>query len=83
MLMDHSDSVFDCILTGMKMHFLSMKEYFAACNFLNSKQHLHQSGLSGSVFTYQRMDFSFVYAEIDIIVGQNAARINFSQVFHP
>ena len=50
-----------------------MKEYFAACNFLNSKQHLHQSGLSGSVFTYQRMDFSFVYAEINIIVGQNAA----------
>ena len=83
MLMHHSNSMFNGVLTGVKMYFFSVEEHFAAGNLLDSKQHFHQRGLSSSIFTYKSVDFAFIDAEINVVVGQNTARVNFCQILHP
>ena len=65
------------------MHLFAVKEHLSAGDLFNSEQHLHQGGLSGTVFPHQGVDLALVDAEIDVIIGENSARINFCQILDP
>ena len=82
-LMHHPDPVRDRVLAGAEMYLLAVKEHLPAGDLLDSKQHHHQGGLSGAVFPHQGVDLAPVDAEIDIIIGENSARIDFCQILDP
>ena len=82
-LMHHTDPILDRFLAGMEMDLFAVQENLPAGNLLNSEQHLHERGFSSAVFSDQGMNLPFIYTEINVVICQNTARVNFCQVLHP
>ena len=67
-LMDHGKALFDRDERRSDLHFFAVQENPALVSLEHSEKDVHQRRLSGAVFSEQRVDLSFFYPEIDLVV---------------
>ena len=54
MLVDHADSAVERVVRVLQLHFLTIDEYLSFIGLIKTHDHVHQSGLSGSVLSHKR-----------------------------
>ena len=80
-LVYHTDSDINSILRTVKMYFLFINKNLSAGRFVKSTEYVHHCTLSGSVLSQDRVDLSFVYGQIDVVIRCKIAKL-FYDVFH-
>ena len=74
MLMDHTDAVAERILGRADDDLLAVHEDRAAIRIVNARDHVHQRGLSATVFTENGKDLTAMDAKIHVVVCHNASK---------
>src|SRR5258706_9578979 len=72
MLMHHTDAQANGISWSCNMRRLAIDEYLATIGMNQAIQDIHQGRFACTVFADQRVDFAFMYGEIDRIVGYHS-----------
>ena len=73
MLVYHTDPHIDGILGTVEMNLFLIDKDLTAGRLIESAEHIHHGTLSGSVLSQDRMYLSFVYGQIDVVVGCKVA----------
>ena len=68
-LMDHADAEIQSILRRADDDFLIVNENFALVWEINTREHVHQGGLSRAVFAQKRKYLASVYIEPNLVVS--------------
>ena len=74
MLMNHSDIQFCRVIWRCNADLFSLDKDLAFIWFVHSKEHTHQSGFPGPVFTQKRVDLAFFNLDAYVVVGHNAGK---------
>ena len=80
MLVNHADSQVEGVLGRTDVHRLSVHKNLTLVGIIDSRNHIHQRRLAAAVFPQQGKDFSLMYFQGDILVGDYPAK-GFGQVF--
>ena len=68
-LMDHADAEIQSVLRRADDNFLIVNENFALVWEINTREHVHQGGLSRAVFAQKRKYLASVYIEPNLVVS--------------
>ena len=68
MLVDHSDPELHCLRRRIDPHLLPADVDVAGCRLVQTEEYIHESTLSGSVFTKECVHFTRAYIKVDIAV---------------
>ena len=79
--MDHSDSQIKSIFRRRNHDFFAVYKYLSFIREINTRQHIHQCGLTASVFTQKRQDLSFSYGQINTVIGNDFFTKTFCNIF--
>ena len=71
MLVDHADPQRVGVIGVLDLHHLAVLLDDALLRLVQAEQHTHQGGLSGAVFSQQRVDLAPPQLERDIVVGDD------------
>ena len=82
MLVDHTHALVDGVQGAGDLFFLSVDEDLAFVGDLHAKEHFHQGGFSGSVFTHKAVDLVSLNHQIHVPVGDKAVGIDLCNVLH-
>jgi hypothetical protein len=80
-LMNHTDTIFECILGGGNGSGLSVYQDFTLVRVINTRQHIHQRCFAAAVFTQQRQNFTTMNVQRNIAVGNDFITKSFRDVF--
>jgi hypothetical protein len=70
--MYHTYAVRKGVSRGMNAHFLAVDIDAARIGVVDAGYHIHKGGFSAAVFSKHRKNFTSVYREIHVIVGNYA-----------
>ena len=74
MLMDHTDLQIQRILGGTNGHFLAVDQNLPRIGVVDAGDHIHQRGLTASVFAEKRQDLAIADIKTDIAISDNRAK---------
>ena len=72
MLVDHSDPEIIGNVGIRDVHLFTPHADLTLFRLIESEQHVHQRGLTGSIFTKKRMNFTLFELESNIVVSYDA-----------
>ena len=75
MLMHHADLIAECVFWRTDEHLFAVDKNMSLVREINARDHVHEGGLSASVFAEDREDLSLVDGQIHAFVGDHAAEI--------
>ena len=82
MLMNHADSLINRIERVCDVAFLSPDKNLSFLAVLKTEQNFHQCCLAGSIFPNQRMDFTSIYREGNVLVCHKSVSVYLGDSFH-
>ena len=73
-LVHHADAQGIGVVGVVDLHFLAVLMDLAFLRLVQTEQHAHQGGLTGTVFTQQGMDLTLAKLQGDIVVGDDTGK---------
>ena len=74
MLVNHADSKPLGIFRGINGNLFSVDEYLPFVRLINTGEHIHQCGLTGTVFSQQCQNLTGFHVQLHIVVRNHTAK---------
>ncbi len=73
MLVNHTDFQTFRVFGRVYDHRLPVNKNLTAVGFINARQHVHQSGLAGTVFAQKGQNLAFISDQINAVIGKDCS----------
>ena len=74
MLIYHADPILECVLGAVNRRHFSIDENLALVRIVDSRQHVHQCCLTGTILPEECKNFTFPHAHGNMVIRRHAEK---------